>query len=373
MKKPFLVFCSGALFALSSFVANAQTQWISPSTTMGTNQQFMIGGTSGLSSGLAVRKLVLQGDSPWLVLKDTIGVYSPSGAMTNPLGIKLKTVRSGSFDIFAYSNSATPVFAIKPNSVDFGFYLKNNNNITLGSENSGLSSGIIGLNSSLVTIGNTTVYAGSALTVQGSGTFKGSIQSITTTDNTPGLSLGNSNNYYIRFFAKCIDGAFNAITKLNDAAIIYGGANPSTSGFVIAPSATGPSGLRMDKDGKVILGSVTSTPAGYNLYVKNGILTEKVTVATDGSSFWADFVFNKDYDLKPLSEVESYITKNHHLSEIPTTDEVNKNGVNLLEMDAKLLQKIEELTLYTIQMNKEIIQVRKDNEALKAKVEQLSK
>ncbi|WP_109434132.1 hypothetical protein [Aquimarina sp. AU119] len=82
---------------------------------------------------------------------------------------------------------------------------------------------------------------------------------------------------------------------------------------------------------------------------------------------WADFVFDKDYELMPLEAVEKFINKNKHLPEIPTAKQVKKDGINLGEMNAKLLQKIEELTLHLIELNKknkqlaeEISQIRKN-------------
>lgn len=70
--------------------------------------------------------------------------------------------------------------------------------------------------------------------------------------------------------------------------------------------------------------------------------------------WWSDFVFNANYQLMPLYEVEKYIIKNKRLPEIPSEGEVFINGVDLAEMQAKLLQKVEELTLYIIQQKKEI-------------------
>ncbi len=71
------------------------------------------------------------------------------------------------------------------------------------------------------------------------------------------------------------------------------------------------------------------------------------------SSGWSDFVFKSNYNLRTLDEVEKHINENGHLPEIPNEAEVNENGINLGEMDAKLLQKIEELTLYLIEQNKQ--------------------
>jgi len=96
------------------------------------------------------------------------------------------------------------------------------------------------------------------------------------------------------------------------------------------------------------------TPSGYSLYVANGILTEKVNVALSTSGNWSDFVFNKDYSLMPLSKLESYVNANKHLPEVPSASEVAKDGIDVATMDAKLLQKIEELTLYVIDQQKQI-------------------
>ena len=69
---------------------------------------------------------------------------------------------------------------------------------------------------------------------------------------------------------------------------------------------------------------------------------------------WSDFVFDKDYKLPTLQEVENHINEHKHLPDIPSEAEVKENGVSLGEMQAKLLQKIEELTLYTIELNKTV-------------------
>lgn len=71
----------------------------------------------------------------------------------------------------------------------------------------------------------------------------------------------------------------------------------------------------------------------------------------------ADHVFNQEYKLKPLSEVESFVKDNKHLPEIPSEKQMQENGLNINEFQIKLLQKIEELTLYTIQLEKRIKQL----------------
>jgi len=70
------------------------------------------------------------------------------------------------------------------------------------------------------------------------------------------------------------------------------------------------------------------------------------------NNYWYDHVFYPDYNLRPLDELEQFIKENNHLPEIPSAKEVKENGLDLGDMQGKLLLKIEELTLYTIEQQK---------------------
>jgi hypothetical protein len=108
-------------------------------------------------------------------------------------------------------------------------------------------------------------------------------------------------------------------------------------------------------DGRLGVGVTDAEMVGpYYLWVKNGIMAERLKVAVKNTMDWSDFVFSKNYKLKSLDEVETYIFKNNHLPDIPSAEEVVANGIDVQKMDAKLLQKIEELTLYMIELKKEI-------------------
>lgn len=110
-------------------------------------------------------------------------------------------------------------------------------------------------------------------------------------------------------------------------------------------------------NGKVAIGTTQyncSSCTGYRLFVKDGIKTEKVKVEIAAENGWADYVFAKDYKLMPLQELESYISNNGHLREVPSTEEAIQNGIELKEMNILLLKKVEELTLHLIEQNKRI-------------------
>jgi len=91
------------------------------------------------------------------------------------------------------------------------------------------------------------------------------------------------------------------------------------------------------------------------------------------SNVWSDHVFCKDYRLRSIEEVKEFIETNNHLPDIPSEQEVRENGVDLGDMQAKLLQKIEELTLYLINQDKSIHELQKSNQELQNEIEQLKR
>lgn len=106
------------------------------------------------------------------------------------------------------------------------------------------------------------------------------------------------------------------------------------------------------------VGIGTINPGAYKLAVEGMIGARKVKVTQQA---WADFVFEPDYQLDPLPSLKNYIKQNKHLPGIPTAKEVADNGLDLGEINQKLLQKIEELTLHMIQLSEK-------NEALEKRL-----
>ncbi len=104
-------------------------------------------------------------------------------------------------------------------------------------------------------------------------------------------------------------------------------------------------------DGRTGIGTA-SPDAAYMLDVAGKIRACEVRVSTAGN--WCDYVFEPAYKLMSLGELELYINRNKHLPEVPTTEQVAKEGIEIAQMNVILLKKVEELTLYVIQLQKEL-------------------
>lgn len=111
-----------------------------------------------------------------------------------------------------------------------------------------------------------------------------------------------------------------------------------------------PQGVFVDNLGNVGIG--TNSPGNYRLAVAGTILAEEVMVQHQDK--WYDYVFEDDYDLISLSDLSNFISENKHLPDVPSEKEVLDNGISLGEMNGTLLKKIEELTLYLLEQQKEI-------------------
>lgn len=101
---------------------------------------------------------------------------------------------------------------------------------------------------------------------------------------------------------------------------------------------------------------IINPDANYLLSVNGKIKAQELYLTT---TVWPDFVFEQGHSLRTLRQVENYIKKNGRLPDIPSQKEVEENGVGVIDMQSKLLQKIEELTLYVIEQNKEIEKLKK--------------
>lgn len=188
---------------------------------------------------------------------------------------------------------------------------------------------------------------------------------VNTTANLDGISLShNLGNFSTLYSPAMTNQAMNPITVTGDAGIVFGGGSSFDQlnfGFVIAPWRSGESGIRIDKDGNV--GVATNDTKGYRFAVNGNAIFTKIKVKT--YSTWPDYVFDKDYPLPSLKEVASYIAANNHLPDVPSAAEVAQHGLDVGDNQALLLKKIEELTLYVIDLQKQVDEQRKEIRLMK--------
>lgn len=135
--------------------------------------------------------------------------------------------------------------------------------------------------------------------------------------------------------------------KANGAGFIFRNTGPTYTEY-----------MRINPLGNLLIGKISQDNPTYKLDIGGKARADEIVVNSNG----ADFVFEPDYTLPKLSEIKSFIDQNHHLPQIPSAKEMQKNGLSVGELNTKLLQKVEELTLYLIE--KDIKDKEKDAQLL---------
>ncbi len=149
--------------------------------------------------------------------------------------------------------------------------------------------------------------------------------------------------------------------------VSYGWGNISNA--LCSPDGTQPNVVYVNSSANVGVG--TTNP--QSKFAVNGTITAKEVKVTQTG--WSDYVFAEDYRLLPLDKLESYVNQEKHLPGIPSAKEVEEKGLAISDTLSKQMQKIEELTLYLIQLKKNneeltfyLTQLKKDNEELKERI-----
>ncbi|MBQ3594747.1 MAG: hypothetical protein II981_05010 [Bacteroidales bacterium] len=296
-------------------------------------------GAGSSSPSITIRQTSAQ-DLPAFV---GVGTTSPQQQMH----INGNTLISGSGKALLFSTSASTTdgnFGIKytgsglnfyiPNNTNYLMYIRNNGYVGIGTSSPTEKLEVSG-NAKATNVTATSAVQSSTLTVTGNVTFNslaGSSSKILTVGSNGLLSSAD--------MSEVGDGMGNHIATTN--------LNLNGKNIVGATNGTG--GIYVAQNGNVRIGAGTANPT-KTLEVNGAIRSKEVLVEVAN---WSDFVFDKDYDLMTLKEVESYIKENGHLPDVPSAEEVKANGVEVGEMNAILLQKIEELTLYIIELEKKI-------------------
>lgn len=198
------------------------------------------------------------------------------------------------------------------------------------------------------------------LDVRGSQYLNGTLfVSPTTSGYTEGIRVAPSTNNWVTI-------ALGAVGNSGSNENMWSIHRKDNNDFSISRnSADGANGMVITKAGNVGFGTVNPTA---KLEVNGTIRSKEVKIEAMG---WSDFVFGEDYKLPSLSDVENHIKEYKHLPDLPSEKQVMEEGVNVVEMQAKLLQKIEELTLYMIEQNKQIESLHEKNNKQAKLIEEL--
>ena len=201
----------------------------------------------------------------------------------------------------------------------------------------------IGANSSVAT-SNTIVLGNAATTVTGTGLAAG----------LSGLKFAN-----ITSASAAGTGGANKVLSVDATGNVILVGLTATSGTVGTTAVGGPVAENWkEADGYLYNNSTNGVVIkgtgldGNSLIVKGGVLSKEVNVKVEGSESWPDYVFKPNYKRMTLGEVEKFISINGHLPNIPSATEMVATGNNLGKTDVKLLEKVEELTLYLLEMKK---------------------
>lgn len=207
-------------------------------------------------------------------------------------------------------------------------------------------------------VGVGTTSPGSALTIKGGGT---------------GVSIQPGSAPYFGTLAFNRESATGAIFDSNGFAFqINNGGTDTNLHFQVWTGGGGlvtNEALVIGSNGNVGVG--VSDTKGYKMAVAGSMIAESVKVKLQNT--WPDYVFAKSYELPSLKSTEQHIKENGHLLGIPSAAEVKASGIDLGEKNAKLLQKIEELTLYMIEKDKQLQKVEQQNDAYEARLKSIEK
>jgi hypothetical protein len=224
---------------------------------------------------------------------------------------------------------------------------------------------------------NKTQDNGNILQVAGNGSFVGPIgtgAALLLGDNGVNKSFGiatygdaSGNDRYTAIGHNMWEGSFYNTNKQGGGIYLDDRNGVLPIRFMIRQAGTDPSiyAAGVSAAGNFLIGH-TADQAGYKLQVNGNIRTRKVRVDQDT---WADYVFESNYPLRSIKEVEEYIQAQKHLPDVPSAAEVKKEGLDVGDNQVVLLKKIEELTLYIIQQQKQLEAQQKRIDLLEKKVD----
>ncbi|HTJ52996.1 MAG TPA: hypothetical protein VL443_26260 [Cyclobacteriaceae bacterium] len=316
-------------------------------------QNVFLGTFSGTSNTTGYNNIFLGRSSGYVNTTGYNNVYiGESAAANNALGVKNTflgsaagaTATSGSSNVFigfnaGYSESGSNKLYIAntstPTPLIYGDF----------------STKQLGINMVIAPSNTNTLSIGGAVYSSGNVTSDGTVSGAAINGTTvTGTNVNGTN----------INGTTITGTTISTTGTLSG-VNIKAGGMLVADNTyPTPAANDLVVQGHIAIGTkFTTNPNSYLLAV-NGRIGAKDLQIEGTSSTWSDYAFDDNYKLPTLEEVQLYITKNHHLQGVPSTKEVEEKGYSTNQMISTLLLKVEELTLYVIEQQKEIEALKKD-------------
>jgi hypothetical protein len=314
----------GTASTLATFLGDGNVGF--GTTTPSSKLHIRSNGSTSTTNALSIQN---SASTQLVMVKDNGNVGIGTASPSTKLHVTGKILSSGSSSALQI-NSGANQWTLSAPSPGTGFIFSNN-----------LSGNIMTLSGTNVGIGTTT--PAKKLTVAGTGSVMGF-------DNGGVIEAKNSAGIYEAFLWPR---ETNNGTYLN-----YG-----SGGFFIRNNLNDVI-MTLNASGNLLIGT-TSAATGYKVSIGGKLIAEEVRIALKAN--WPDYVFDKNYELTSIEEVENHIKRNKHLPGLPSASEVEQNGILIGEMQAKTIEKIEELTLYIIQLKKENNELLKRIEAIEKK------
>lgn len=323
-------------------------------------------GKVGIATSTPSGALTIDGSNPWIEMR-TSGVYkgylwasgsdlrlgTSAGNTTGNLALQTKLLTRLIID----ENGKVAIGTTTPSAN--GIFTINDTDPLVQLENNGVGKGFLQVVGNDIKVGTNTSNLTGKFIVRTKGVDR------VVVDENGDVSVGNSTtgDMYINSTAPSI-----FLQKNNS---IRGYVNYSGTNFNLLRSLVGdggkitirngPSGIYISEDGHTNVGT-GAKPTGYRLSVEGKAIATEFTALPFAS--WPDYVFAEDYKLKPLAEVKQFIAENKHLPNIPVAAEIEKNGIQLGDMSKRLMEKVEELTLYLIQLDEKNIKLQQQVDEL---------
>jgi len=288
-------------------------------------------------------------------------ILNTSASGYSVLRVGVDSVAAAGAAVHDFNSGWAGTGAYSANTSNFGSFQPNGLNITADN-----TSGVIRMFTGGSAVGNQRLHIDASGRVGIGTSSPNAILHIADAEHpaqiTMGVNAGSGGYTALITGLSAVSGGYVVLQAIKSSGTNWGDIIMNPNGGNIGVNTASPSEKldingNMKTSGYALIGATQLPAADARLAVNGTIYSTKVKVTHTG---WADYVFQPSYRLRPLSEIEQYIKQYGHLPEVPSTEEVQKDGLDIGDNQATLLKKIEELTLYIIELHNEVEDLKKE-------------